>query len=45
MDHTKITEDMLKPEKIQSQVDGHSVELEVLVNLGATITSFKVDGN
>ena len=35
---------MLKPEIIESEINGHTVQAEVLPNLGATLASFKVDG-
>ena len=39
----KVTEDMLEPEKICSELNGHRVEAEVLPQLGSTLVSFKVD--
>ena len=40
----RITDDMLVPEKLDAQINGHQVEAQVLSQLGANLASLKVDG-
>ena len=40
----KITEQMFKTEKVTSAIAGHTVEAEILTDLGANLGSLKVDG-
>ena len=40
----KIIEDVLRPEKLEAEINGHKVEAEVLTHLGANLASFKIDG-
>ena len=40
----QITDDMLLPEKLDAEINGHKIEAEVLPQLGANLVSLKLDG-
>ena len=40
----QITDDMLSPQKLEAQINGHKVQAEVLPQLGANLSSLKIDG-
>jgi aldose 1-epimerase len=40
----QITDEILLPDKLEAQINGHKVEAEVLSQLGANLASLKVDG-
>jgi len=40
----EITADMFTPERVEAEINGHSIEADVLTRLGANLASLKVDG-